>query len=371
MKRLKKILFILPNGIGGAQRMTITYAKMLSSEKFEVKFIVLKDLSQDELVYFQIPNKFDVLEINTFLPKRATSIPFISSFQKVEHYLKYFYSVPKLREVIRNEEPYAIFCSLAYYNIMTLLASHKLSVKKIIRLNNYLSIEKPIVQYLIKKVYPFADVIIAQQRYMADDYILNIPHIDNKIIVVNNPVDTEQILSKAKAKNPYPKNNKNIFLWAGNISPKKGQDIAILAFALVHEQMPESHLYFIGKIHRGEFEKKCYALAREKNLINFVHFEGMQDNPYVWMQYCDCFVMPSRLEGLPNAVVEAMILKKPVAVTECIPFMKDMVIDGVNGYVCPTESPEKLAEAMINAINLKDIKMRYRPANEQDIEKLF
>ena len=107
------------------------------------------------------------------------------------------------------------------------------------------------------------------------------------------------------------------------------------------------------------------------NLDNYLHIVGFDPNPYKWIYNCDCFVLPSRLEGLPNALVEAMYLKKPVVATTCIEIIKRMVEDGYNGYLVPSEDTDAMADAMVKALNLKNFTMTYSPSKPEDFIRLF
>ena len=115
----------------------------------------------------------------------------------------------------------------------------------------------------------------------------------------------------------------------------------------------------------------CLNLVKDKGLQDYIHFVGYDDNPYRWMKFCDCFVLPSRIEGLPNVLVEAMYLGRPVVATKCIPFISRMVDDGKNGILCETENPQALANAMIKAVDLKNFKMTYKPSTADDFIKIF
>ena len=367
----KKIIFFLPFGIGGAQRMIITIAKMLSIDKYEVIFVTFYDKHNKSIENLPVPENYKHFVIETFLPQKTSKIPILSVLQGGLHYVKYLFSVPKVRTFLKEERPDAIFCSLTYFNNLILLASKGLPIKKIVRLNNYLSIENGLVRKFIRKIYLNADVIVAQQTDMARDYCRYAPELLKKITVLNNPVDYQMVLSRAEGISPYSKGEENIFLWAGNVSRKKGQDIAIKAFAKVKNKLSNAHLYFIGKEHKGSFVETCHNIVHELELDEYVHFMGLQSNPYPWIKNCNCFVLPSRIEGLPNAMVEAMILGKPVAATRCMPFIDEMLKHGYNGYVCEPENPDALADAMLNAIKLKNFEMTYHPSSKAEIEKIF
>ena len=98
---------------------------------------------------------------------------------------------------------------------------------------------------------------------------------------------------------------------------------------------------------------------------------GFHSNPYRWMKHADCYVMPSRFEGLPNSLIDAMFVGMPVVATRCIPVIDRIVKNGYNGIVVDSENVEALAEGMKKATLLKDFEMSYRPATSEDIVSLF
>ena len=81
--------------------------------------------------------------------------------------------------------------------------------------------------------------------------------------------------------------------------------------------------------------------------------------------------MPSRLEGLPNALIEAMYLERPVVATKCIPVVSRIVDDGKNGYLAESENILSIAECMVKALTLQHVKMTYKPSTNEDFIRLF
>ena len=65
------------------------------------------------------------------------------------------------------------------------------------------------------------------------------------------------------------------------------------------------------------------------------------------------------MEGFPNVVLEAQCFNRPVASTTCVAVVKDIIQPGKNGYYCDIDDAQALAECMINAANLKDIRNIY------------
>ena len=81
--------------------------------------------------------------------------------------------------------------------------------------------------------------------------------------------------------------------------------------------------------------------------------------------------MPSRQEGLPNALIEAMFLKRPVVATLCIPVIGRIVKDGYNGYLAESENVSSLALCMLKAPELKHFEMTYQPTPKESFIKVF
>src|SRR5438093_10272881 len=82
-----------------------------------------------------------------------------------------------------------------------------------------------------------------------------------------------------------------------------------------------------------------------------VRFPGITDHPFEVLRGADLFVLPSRAEGFPNALVEAMACALPVISTHFGCAAKSIIEDGVDGVLVPPEHAEALAAAMIRLMN--------------------
>ncbi len=345
----KKVLFFLPGSVGGAERMTLTIGSMLPREEYEVKFVVV---GRKTNILKIIPEEYEVLHL------------------KIHN--KYCAPITRMMAIMIREKPLFTFCSVMYLNIRVLIASKLMGVKCIIRNDNYLNFVCKRTRWELKHVYPFAYRIIAQQEEMAEDLIQGLNLNPKKIIVCHNPLDTDNIDRLTQAPSPYPQDNSINYLWVGNFLKTKGHDILARAFKLVHETNSKTHLYFIGAIPPNtSFYDSVYNYIKENNLLDYVHFMGFQDNPYNYMKNCDCFVLPSRIEGLPNSLIEAMYLERPVVATRSTPIMTRMIKEGVNGYTTEVENVEQLAKKMQEALQLTNTKMIYKPSEPKKFIELF
>ena len=118
-----------------------------------------------------------------------------------------------------------------------------------------------------------------------------------------------------------------------------------------------------------DFTKSIITYIKNVCLDEYVHLVGYDSNPYRWMKYCDCFVLPSRFEGLPNALLEAMYLGRPVVAFRCLKIISNMICEGKNGYTCEIENPKELAKMMLEAVKLKNCNLIYKPASKEDFIK--
>ncbi len=350
----RKALFFLPSSTGGAERMTITIGKMLPMDDFEVKFIIVGR---------------NTGSIGRFIPSEYTT-----EFLYISNVWDFF--TLKLMRIMRRERPHVVFCSLMVYNSRVALAAHFIGgIKIVIRNNNDFTNMRKDKLLLCKATYPLANVIIAQQEEMMQDIIKHIPKVADKIVVLQNPVDVSTIKAKANAPSPFPPNLKQRecnYVCVARFTHAKGQDVLAKAFAILAKKNKDAHLYFIGKYDENDhYCKQVKQIVIDSGLDDRVHFVGFDDDPYRWMRHCNCLVLPSRREGLPNVLIEAQYLGIPVAATESLPVIRRIVKEGINGYTAPSDNPKALAEAMEKAITLHDVPTTYKSAEPSEFIKLF
>lgn len=345
----KKVLFFLPGGVGGAEQMTLNIGSLLPHNEYEVIFVI-------------VGTKTNILKI-------------IPEGYKVIHlkiHNKYCAPIIRIMAIMHREKPDFSFCSTMYLNIRVLIASKLMRVKCIIRNDNYLNVVSKRTRWELKHTYPFAYHIIAQQEDMAENLIQGLCLDPHKIVVRYNLLNTEKIDKLSKAPSPYPEDDSINYLWVGNFLRTKGQDILAKAFKIIHDANPKTHLYFIGTTPPdSSFRNSVYNYVKENNLLDYVHFMDFQDNPYSYIKNCDCYVLPSRIEGLPNSLIEAMYLKRPVVATRCIPIISRMIREGVNGYTTEVEDFEQLAVRMYDALRLTELNMIYKPGKAESFIELF
>lgn len=150
----------------------------------------------------------------------------------------------------------------------------------------------------------------------------------------------------------------------GRLSHAKGQDLLIDAYARIAARFPAWQLVLIGD---GELREQLHRQARELIEKRQVVFAGALAAPFPLLQRAQLFVMASRYEGFPMALGEALACGLPVIVADCpsrprkrgergpiAGGVRELVRDGVDGLLVPSEDPAALAQAMARLLENPD-----------------
>lgn len=147
-----------------------------------------------------------------------------------------------------------------------------------------------------------------------------------------------------------PIKRNNVVLSVGRLTEQKNYKCLLDAFKLFNDQ---NHNVFILKIvGEGPLRDKLIEYSKEIGVYNYVNFVG-NDKSWHEKEYNDAmFVLSSNYEGMPNALLEAMALGIPCISTNCpIGGPRELIQDGVNGYLVPVNDPFSLANKMNEVVN--------------------
>ena len=133
-------------------------------------------------------------------------------------------------------------------------------------------------------------------------------------------------------------------LTVGRLHEQKGHDLLLEAMSqLVHQQHRDIQLVICGQ---GPLESALRDQARRLQLENRVLFAGYVANPSPYYRSADVFVLPSRWEGSPNTLIEALALGTPAVAVDCPTGPREILDDGRHGtLVAPND-----AGALVHAI---------------------
>jgi glycosyltransferase involved in cell wall biosynthesis len=153
----------------------------------------------------------------------------------------------------------------------------------------------------------------------------------------------------------------------GRLSGEKGLDVLLDAFAHVAEQMPDARLVLVGDgPERGSLE----ARARDLSIADRVEFLGQRSDVPALMVDLNLYVLPSRTEGLPMALLEAMAARLPIVATR-VGGIPEAVADGESALLVSPEDPTALAEAMMRVLSETGLAERLQGAARAAFEDRY
>lgn len=205
--------------------------------------------------------------------------------------------------------------------------------------------------------YRKADKIIAVSGAVEQKLREFRPKYANKMTTIHNLTDVEGIRAKGEEPVPeeFPADKFNI-VSCGRVSHEKGMDLAVEACAeLVETGHKNIHWWIVGG---GPAEDEVRAKIAELHMEDCVTMLGMKGNPYPYIKQADLYVQPSRFEGYPMTILEALILGQPVVSTNNTG-AQEILQNGVTGVLCEI-SAQSIAEQVHELLGNAEILEKLR-----------
>ena len=140
-------------------------------------------------------------------------------------------------------------------------------------------------------------------------------------------------------------------LHIGRFNHQKNHRGLLEAFVQVLKEYPDCSLNLIGD---GELLEEIQQYANTLGIQDKIHFLGNQTNVYPFLREADLFLLPSKFEGMPMTIIEAMGTGLPIVASN-VGGVPDMLKDGISGLLVSCE-PESIAQAVLQLLNSKDLR---------------
>ncbi len=202
---------------------------------------------------------------------------------------------------------------------------------------------------LIREVYSQADLVIAVSHGVADDISSYTGLARERIKAICNPLLTDHIRAQSLLPISHPWFNAGeipIVLGVGRLVPAKDFQTLLKAFSHVRATRP-ARLVILGE---GRERQALESLATELGIASDFSIPGFEANPYAYMTRASVFVLSSALEGLPNALIEALACGCPVVSTNCRSGPQEILDNGAFGPLVPVGDDKTLAEAILQTL---------------------
>lgn len=152
-----------------------------------------------------------------------------------------------------------------------------------------------------------------------------------------------------------------VVLSTGRLTLMKGQRYLIEAAALLKPDYPKLQVVILGE---GDLHQELEILVAERCLTGTVHLPGHRNDARMLLDAADVFALPSRSEGMPLALIEAMEAGLPVVATQVIG-STEVVAHGESGLLVPTENTQQLAAALAELLGNEARRVRYGNAGRR------
>lgn len=348
---MKKILLLIDSlGSGGAQRQMVTLAEMLKKSNHTVSFLMYhrKDFFIDKLIELNIPAHY-IIE----------NRPLLRIF--------------KIRKFIRSGGYDAVISFLETPDLLNNIAA--IGGKSWNVVTSERSAKESIFQSLRGKAFAwfqrYSDALVCNShnaRLMWEKYY---PKYKNKLEVIFNPVILPKITSEYIPK----RNGKLHIVVAASYQYLKNPIGVIKALALMsNKDRSKIMINWYGLIEVAKGNTKAFdeaiGLIKENNLENVIHLNEPTKDIANKMNEADVVALFSKLEGLPNAICEGMMIGKPIIMSKVSDY--DILVDNGNGLLCDWDNPETIKHALLTAMQWSKEELREKGNNSRrKAEKYF
>jgi glycosyltransferase involved in cell wall biosynthesis len=178
-----------------------------------------------------------------------------------------------------------------------------------------------------------------------------IPGLNRKLYFIENGVDIDEIDSVTKISNDiqdWKARDYFVIGYIGQLIYRKGIDILLRAFAEI--DIPHLRLAIVGK---GEKRAQLEKIARSLNIIERVRFFGYREDRISILKGFDAFILPSRLEGIPRCLMEALVAGVP-AIAADIPGCRELVVHNLTGLTFKVDDTWELAARIGELVKKND-----------------
>lgn len=320
---------------GGAERVFVTLANGLRAAGCDVDLVLMNRAGS---LLKEVKPEVNVVQLDA---KRA------------------MFALVPLARYLRRVRPEVMLTTLTHVNVVAALARKlaRVPVRLVVREATTTSvhhryatdIRSRVVALLIGTAYRAADRVISPSQGVTEDLVTGSGIVREHVATISNPIDVARIRALAcePVTNPFSESDDlPVVVGVGRLSSEKDFSTLIFAFAKASKTVPANLLILGDGEERGVLE----ALVRSLGLAQHVRMPGFVENPFAYLRQAAVFVLSSRYEGLPNALLQALAVGVPVVATDCPSGPSEILESGRLGRLVPVGDVEAMAAAIADGV---------------------
>jgi len=328
---------------GGSERATVNMANYWAARGWTVSIVTMYQ-GHVEPVAYVLDERVVHHDLNWEVPFRDRPEPPAEMLRQIDAALAIF--TPKSREYFRglhpllatlrksiiDTRPQAIISMINSTNIRTIAATRGLGVRVFV---SERGIARPYANEKLRtEAYRLATAVVA---LTAGDLAYYVRQGVRRGAWIPNPVFPRDVPRRDD------RNGARVLASLGRLSWEKGYDLLIKSFARIAAEHPQWRLEIWG---RGSDREKLEASIAKLGVADRIILPGFTSANDDVLARADLYVQPSRREGFPNALCEAMASGLPVIAFDCSPGVRMIVRHGVDGVLVPKGEVGSLARAL-------------------------
>lgn len=342
-KRL--VIFIHSMGGGGAERVTANLANHWAGKGWGVTVVTLA------------PSQCDCYELHPTVKRIALNLSGRSG-NVVVGLLQNLGRIVALRRVLRQTQPDVALGMMDKTNVLLALASWGSGEIRTVGSERTYPPQYPlgaVWELLRRHSYSGLDAIVAQTAEGAT-WIRNHTRA-RRVVVIHNPVNfplrdqsPRLLVGNVCCSTRY------LLLAVGRLTVEKQFSLLIDCFKSLAASHPEWSLVILGE---GPLSSVLRAQVKAVGLDGRIFLPGRSGNMGDWYERADLFVMSSRFEGFPNALVEALAHGVPAVSFDCDTGPRDIIRSEVDGLLVPPNDETKMTAALGRLMGAADLRARF------------
>lgn len=269
-------------------------------------------------------------------------------------------SIFGLARYLRRERPAALLSFQTHSNLIAIAARSlaRVPVRLVVSERSSLTgsgaqamgFKNRLVRFLSRSAYGKADTVAVVAEAMVGEVrrLARLPA--EQVVCIPNPIITPAMRTLADEPTDHPfmcPLGPPVIVAVGRLAPEKDFPTLLRAFALLRREL-EAKLLILGE---GSSRPALEEMVGDLNLEADVDLPGFRPNPFPYLKAASLYVLSSKFEGLPGALIQAMAVGTPVVSTDCHTGPSEILEHGRWGKLVPVGDVEALAAAMVETLS--------------------